>query len=83
MPLSDRFKLPELVRQQGVDPASYDAVFYEDLMRTLCETNGLRLFNPRPVLECAYKGGLRFKLDPHFNAFANKIIGDFLVEEIF
>jgi hypothetical protein len=34
-------------------------------------------------LEREYKGGLRFKLDPHFNALANKIIGDFLVEDIF
>ncbi|MCG7852985.1 MAG: hypothetical protein MIO92_10740 [Methanosarcinaceae archaeon] len=72
-----------MVRQLGVDPASYDAVFNEDLMRIPCETNGLRLFNPHPVLKRVYKGWLRFKLDPHFNAFANKIIRDFLVEEIF
>ena len=85
MPLSDSFNLGKMVRQLGADPEAYDVAFYEDLIQAHCEKSGLRFVNPRPSLERCYEEGktLRFKLDPHFNIFANRIIGDFLVEEIF
>lgn len=85
MPLSDSFKLKQMVKQLGVDPDEYDAAFYEELIRTHCETNGMRLVDPQPVLQRAYEEGkvLRFKLDPHFNKFANRIIGDYLVQAMF
>lgn len=85
MPLSDSFRLNEMALQIGLDTAAYDAGFYEELIRSHCETAGFRLMNPRPILECYYKEGkvLRFKLDPHFNEFANKVIGDYLIEEFF
>lgn len=85
MPLSDSFRLAEMVGQIGADPARYDASFYEDLMRTHCEQSGVPMANPRTVLEQAYAKGeaLRFKLDPHFNAFANKAIGLFLIDALF
>jgi hypothetical protein len=85
MPLSDSFKLEEMVRQLGEDPGAYDTSFYEDVMRSHCQESGRRLLNPRSALEQCYEGGkaLRFKLDPHFNAFANKVIGDSLIEGFF
>lgn len=85
MPLSDSFRLKEMVEQLGVDPGGYDAAFYEELVRAHCEKNGLRLIDPVPVLERYYQEGkvLRFKLDPHFNKFANKVIGDCLIEKAF
>lgn len=85
MPLSDSFRLGEMVRQLGKDPQAYDPGFYEDLMRSHCLESGVRLLDPRPALERCYEEGkvLRFKLDPHYNAFANKVIGDSLVEEVF
>ncbi len=85
MPLSDSFRLSEMVGQIGADPARYDTSFYEDLMQSHCRKRGFPLVNPRPVLEQAYKDGklLRFKRDPHFNAFANKIIGSFLIDTCF
>jgi hypothetical protein len=84
LPLSDSFKLVELLERVGEDPASYDTEFYEELMRSHCEKNNVKLVNLRPVLQERYdKGeGLRFKLDPHFNKAANKTIGDFLVKEL-
>ncbi|MEN6559585.1 MAG: hypothetical protein ABFD52_02260 [Acidobacteriota bacterium] len=85
MPLSDSFRLKEMAKQMGVDPDGYDASFYEDLIRSHCEANGKRLVDPRPALEQCYREGkvLRFKLDPHFNAFANRIIGEYLAGQIF
>jgi hypothetical protein len=85
MPLSDAFKLPEMVKQLGLDPDGYDASFYEDLIRSHCEKNGIRLIEPGTALKPYFDQGkgLRFKLDPHFNAFANKVIGDYLVEQVF
>ena len=85
MPLSDSFNLEKMVKQLGVDPGDYDSSFYEELMRSHCEARGIRLVNPRPLLERYYREGmtLRFKLDPHFNEFANKVIGECLVEAIF
>lgn len=85
MPLSDSFKLKEMVKQLGADPDGYDVDFYEELIRSHCEKNGMRLVNPRPVLQYSYEESkeLRFKLDPHFNKFANRVIGEFLIEEIF
>lgn len=85
MPLSDSFKLADMVKQLGQDPGRYDAAFYEEIVRSHCDASGIRLINPRPALERRYEEGreLRFKLDPHFNAFANGIIGEHLVREFF
>jgi hypothetical protein len=85
MPLSDSFKLQEMVKRLGADPEGYDASFYEDLIRSHSEKNGIRLVDPRTVLERHFEEGkdLRFKLDPHFNAFANRVIGDYLVDQFF
>jgi len=85
LPLSDSFRLREMVEHMKLDPEAYDATFYEDLIRAHCETKGIRLVNPRPLLEYLYENGeeLRFKLDPHFNSLGNKVIGDHLVGEVF
>ncbi len=85
LPLSDSFRLKEMAKQLGANPNDYDAAFYEDLIRSHCEKNGMLMVNPRPALEGYYEAGkeLRFKLDPHFNKFANRVIGENLVEELF
>lgn len=84
LPLSDSFKLKDMLRQIGEAPDAYDTSFYEALMRAYCEKTGMRLVNLRPVLQKHFDEGteMRFKLDPHFNKFANRVIGDFLVKEI-
>ena len=85
MPLSDSFNLGKIVRQLGADPEAYDAAFYEDLVRAHCEKSGSRFVDPRSSLERCYEQGqtLRFKLDPHFNKLANRIIGEFIAAEYF
>ena len=85
LPLSDSFKLGDMLRQVGEDPEAYDASFYETLMRSYCSSRGARLINLRPALQRHFDEGveMRFRLDPHFNHFANRVIGDFLVREMF
>jgi len=84
LPLSDSFKLNDMLRQMGADPNDYDASFYEQLMLSYCSRNNQKLVNLGPVLQRYHQEGkaLRFKLDPHFNAFANRVIGEYLVKTI-
>ena len=85
VPLSDSFSLNERIKQLGLDPSAYDTGFYEELMRSHCAASGTRLINLEPALRRCYEEGkvLRFRLDPHFNRFANKVIGDSIVKEIY
>jgi hypothetical protein len=85
LPLSDSFSLEEMIRKLGANPEDYDAAFYVDLMRSHCEKSGHRLIDPAQALGRLWAGGqvLRFKLDPHFNALANKVIGEYLAAEFF
>jgi hypothetical protein len=84
LPLSDSFRLKEIMAQMGKDPNDYDETFYEDLMRSHCEKRGIKLVNLTPVLRQHYGDGkeLRFKLDPHFNTFGNAVIGEWLIKEL-
>jgi len=81
LPLSDSFRLDDMVRGIGGDPDDYDVSFYEDLMRSHCERTAQGLISVRPILQRSFDSSqaLRFKLDPHFNAFANRVIGNDLI----
>jgi hypothetical protein len=85
LPLSDSFNLKKLISQLGADPEAYDATFYEELMRSHCKKSGHRLITPGLALAPLYDEGkvLRFKLDPHFNALANRVIGEYLAQDYF
>jgi hypothetical protein len=85
LPLSDSFSLKEIVRKLGADPEKYDSSFYEKLIESYCRSQGTKLIDVGPILERAYNEGqeIRFKLDPHFNKYANRIIGEFLTKEFF
>ncbi len=85
LPLSDSFRLNDILAQIGADPGEFDASFYETLMRSYCENAKMRLIDLTPVLKQAFEEGheLRFKLDPHFNLFANRLIGEYLVQSLF
>lgn len=84
LPLSDSFRLNAILAQIGADPDDYDASFYETLMRSHCEKAGLPLVDLHPVLRRHFDEGreLRFKLDPHFNVFGNRVIGEYLVKAV-
>lgn len=85
LPLSDSFNLKEIVRKLGADPEKYDSSFYEDLIRSYCRSHGTKLIDVGPILESVYTEGqeIRFKLDPHYNKYANRVIGEFLTKEFF
>ena len=85
LPLSDSFNLKEIVKKLGADPENYDSSFYEELIGSYCRGNGIKLIDARPVLDRAYSEGrdIRFKLDPHYNEYGNRIIGEFLTQEFF
>jgi hypothetical protein len=84
LPLSDSYRLNEMLRQIGEDPADYDTSFYEELMQSYCVRVNKELVSLSPVLREHYMAGreLRFKLDPHFNVFANRVIGEYLIKAI-
>jgi hypothetical protein len=84
LPLSDSFKLNDILKQVGANPDDYDVSFYEKLMRSHCEKAKMELVNLHSVLQQHYDEGqeLRFKLDPHFNVFGNRVIGEYLVRAI-
>ena len=85
LPLSDSFNLKEMVRKLGANPENYDSSFYEELIESYCRSNGIKLIDTRPILERSYNEGreIRFKLDPHYNKYATRIIGEFLTQEFF
>lgn len=84
IPLSDSFRLDDLLRGLGKDPKEFDTSYYEKLMESYCAKRGVKLVNLRPALKSYFDQGksLRFELDPHFNEPANRVIGDFLAESV-
>ncbi len=84
LPLSDIYRLRQIVTQIGANPDDYDGSFYEELMHTHCDKAGVRLVDLYPVLKPCYDEGreLRFRLDPHFNVFGNRVIGDYLAKAL-
>ena len=53
-------------------------------MRAYCARAGKELVTLSPVLQEQSSAGreLRFKLDPHFNAHGNRVIGDYLIQAV-
>lgn len=84
LPLSDSFRLNDILKQIGKNPDDYDTSFYEKLVLAYCARGNRELVNLNPVLQEQYSAGreIRFKLDPHFNIFANRVIGEFLAKAI-
>jgi hypothetical protein len=85
VPISDNFRLDKILLQIGKNPDDYDTSYYEKMMRDYCEKRDVPLIDLRPVLQRAFDDGkdLRFKLDPHYNAFGNRVIGEHLAETMF
>jgi hypothetical protein len=85
MPLTDSYRLNDLLIQSGKDPEQYDVTFYEKLLKKYCEERNIKFINLSPVLKREYDAGkeIRFDLDAHYNKYANRVIGEFLINEIF
>lgn len=85
LPITDSYDLDDLLKQHDENPDDYNASYYSRLMEDYCQKHNSTLINLRPVLEKHHNDGkeLRFKLDPHFNLFANRVIGEYLIQTIF
>jgi hypothetical protein len=79
LPFADSYSFNTLLKQLGEDPEDYDVTFYVTLMEKYCKKKNL------PILQKHYDKGetLRFKRDPHYNEFTNRIVGEYLYHEIF
>ena len=84
-PITDSYRLPDILSSIGADIKDYDTEYYERLMNSYCKRNQLQFINLRPVLQPYYDQGieLRFKLDPHYNKFTNRILGEYIIKQVF
>jgi hypothetical protein len=84
LPMIDSYRLEELVLSFKKDPNDFDASYYSFLMEMHCKKEKIPFLNLRPVLKTYHEQGkeLRFKLDGHYNKFANRIVGNYLAEKI-
>lgn len=85
LPLTDSFKLNEILNQMGKDPDDYNPEYYEKLMERHCFKNNIELINLNPLLRKQHDEGvkIRFDIDPHYNIHANRVIGEYFISEIF
>jgi len=83
--LADSFRLNELLMQLGKDPKDYDTSFYEKYMINYCNNRKVKLINTKPALRKFHDKGMRlsFKIDPHYNEFANRVVGEYLNSKVF
>ena len=85
LPLIDSFWLNELLIKLGENPEQYDTSHYEEIVKRYCEKRNLKLINAKPVLKSYNDKGikLRFTFDAHYNKDANRVVGTYLIEEMF
>ena len=85
LPITDSFHLNDFVKQYSMDPEDFDTNYYDNYMNKYCQKRGIKYLNLRPVLKKYFDEDkeLRFKMDPHYNLFANKIIGEYLISQVF
>jgi hypothetical protein len=85
LPITDSFRLNDFVKQYGMDPDDFDTTYYSNYMNEYCQKKGIKYLNLRPILIEHFNEGkeLRFKLDPHYNVFANRIVGEFIYSKVF
>jgi hypothetical protein len=80
----DAYGIRKLLISLGLNPDDYDPTYYEKLMGDYCIMKKVPLLNLGPVLKKYFDEGikLRFNLDAHYNEFSNRIIGDYLVDQV-
>jgi len=85
LPLADSFTFDGLLKELKENPENFDTAYYERLMVTYCKDKNINLVNLKPLLQKYHDEGkdLRFQLDPHYNHFTNRIVGEYLVKHIF
>lgn len=84
LPIADSFNLKKILESQGENLKNYDVNYYEKMMIDYCKRRNIKLIDLKSELEKYYNEGkpLRFQLDPHYNKFTNRIIGEYLIKSI-
>lgn len=85
LPIIDSYNLDEYIKQYDMDPDDFDTSFYDDSMRAYCQKRNLRYITCQSMLKQLFDEGkkLRFQLDPHYNEYANRVIGEYLAGRLF
>ncbi len=85
LPIIDSFNLHDYVIRYGMDPSNFSVSFYDDSIKEYCKKRKIKYVTCRPILQKHFNEGkqLRFALDPHYNIFANRVIGDYLTSQLF
>lgn len=84
LPLSDNFRLDELLIQMGEDPKEYNSSYYETLLKDYCKRRNVMFLNLKPILQSYYDKGntLRFPLDGHYNHDTNRVVGEYFIKKV-
>jgi len=85
LPLIDAFTINELLSNFDKNPDDFDTSFYEKLIENHCQKRKIAFLSPQAVLKnMADKGiSLRFTFDQHYNKTAHRVIGEYLIKEVF
>ena len=85
VPIADSFRIEEVVTQLGRDPDDYDISLYEIFLEDYCTKHGHLYLNPKPLLKKYYDQGVELDLgrDLHYNEFSNRVVGEYLIEQVF
>ncbi len=85
LPIVDSFTIREIVTQLGRDPDEYDTSIYQRFMVDYCARHEHLYLDPKPVLKEYYDQGEELDLgrDPHYNDFSNRIVGEYIIEQVF
>jgi len=84
IPRADSLKFKRYLELSGKDPADYDPEYYENLIRKHCLSKEIAFISLRNLLkkQVEQRKELRFRTDGHFNKFANKVIGEYIFNEL-
>ena len=85
VPIVDSFTIREVVTRLGKAPDDYDISIYERIMEDYCTRHGHLYLNPKSVLKEYYDQGevLDLGRDPHYNEFSNRVVGEYIIEQVF
>jgi hypothetical protein len=85
IPLADSFRFNDILAKFNKDPNQYDTSFHEIVLKKHCEKQNIKFISLMSEMKKYHNKGreLNFDNDSHYNAFSNKIIGEYLITEIF
>ena len=85
VPIADSFRIEDVVTELGYDPDDYDISIYDRYIEDYCDRHGYLFLNPKPLLKEHHDQGevLDLVRDLHYNEFTNRIVGEYIIEQVF